>query len=150
MLVGRCYFLAWLIHQSRGEIRDSQLDLGDIFLILSTAWNFNATATASATKTASAEPNPPIIAIASIDSARDTNNSSSSPCSRCMNFANLNTSAPDGYHTVVDRIAIPYMTRQRNDSDFTSFSTETLNISRSDNRSYIAQPPTTVRGQLTL
>lgn len=113
-----------------------------IFLILSKAWNFYANGKAIETETATAKPNPSITAIASIDSYKDTNNHSSTVCIQCNIDWLGGYSASETHITVGDRIVIPYITKQKNGSNVTSFSTQILNISRLDNHSYITQAPT--------
>lgn len=75
-----------------------------------------------------------------------------SSCPRCRIFTNAAAVAPPkaDVGTVVDRILIPYITRQKNGSQVTSFSTQILNVSGLGKDSYITQLPTSVIGQLTV
>ena len=129
--VARYCFLAWLIHQSRGKRPASTSRVGSIFLILNTAWNFNATGIATA------KPSPSITPSANLGSVTGAKKHSSSLCNKCVVKADLRLATWDKYPIIVDRIVVPYITRQENDSHVTSYSTQTLNISRSANHSYI-------------
>lgn len=137
--VARCCFLAWLMHQSGGESVSICRDEGVLLLILSKAWGFNTTGTAPREKNPNTKAD-------YLFSRWPTS------CPRCRIFTKPGAVAPPqaDISTVVDRIVIPYITRQKNGSEVTSFSTRILHISGLGNDSYVTQLPTSVIGQLKL